>query len=441
MPTLPASDTLRAHVARLWPGLLLGVAVLVVLQLARGDQYWNYSEGVYLLTSRMLGDGADLYGHVIASQPPPMFVVGAGLLAIHDSIEWMRVAMGLLQLTAGVLGAVAVWRLTASRAAAIVTVPVSLLTPWAVHEHGLLTPEMFAGPLLLGGALMAGRRDRAAAVGVLAALAASFKVPYVIPAVALVLVSADRRRTALWALGVFATGVAASFAVFGSGLWTDVVSAQLDSGRLPFSLLKGMWAQAGWNLIGLLVAVALAWRLRGRARDPVLFRAVAAVAAGVLLTVMTNWKRGTGLNILVPVEATLVPLAMAGAAWGVESLREGVDRRARLFAAAAIAGVALAVVQGASLAIDPYPKTLAHPWLRPGSSVAWAIGAREPQVDAIVAAARKCPPGVAYSNIPYYAFLAERRMPGDQPDRWILEHSGVHRAELARVSADQPVCP
>ncbi len=441
MPSSHAPDTLRAHAARLWPGLLLGVAVLVVLQVTRGHEYWNYSEGVYLLTSRMLGDGADVYGSVIASQPPPMFVVGAGLIGIHDSIEWVRLAMGLLQLTAGVLGAVIVWRLTASRLAANLAIPVALLTPWAVHEHGLLTPEMFAAPLLLAGALLAGRRDRAAAVGVLAALVASFKVPYVIPAVALVLVSADRRRAALWAVGVFVVGVLASFAVFGSTLWTDVVSAQLDSGRLPFSLLRGMWAQAGWNLVGLVAAAGLAWWLRGRARDPELFKATAAVAAGVLLTVITNWKRGTGLNILVPVEATIVPLAIAGVVWGLAAVRETAGRRTRVLAVVALAGVALAVVQGVSLAIDPYPKTIAHPWLRPGSSTAWAIGAREPEVDAIVAAARKCPPGVAYSNIPYYAFLAHRRMPGDQPDRWILEHSGVHKDELTRVGVDQPVCP
>jgi hypothetical protein len=415
--------------------------VLAVLQLTRGHEYWNYSEGVYLLTSRMLGDGADVYGHVIASQPPPMFVVGAGLLAIHDSVEWVRLAMGLLQLTAGLLGAVVVWRLTASRAAAVLTVPVALLTPWAVHEHGLLTPEMFAAPPLLGGALLAGRRDRAAAVGVLAALAASFKLPYALPAVALVLVSADRRRAALWAAAVFALGVASSFAVFGSGLWTDVVAAQLQSGRLPFSLLRGMWAQAGWNLAGLLVAAGVAWRLRDRSRDPALFNATAAVAAGALLTVITNWKRGTALNILVPVEATLVPLSMAGVVWAARTLREGAGRHMRLLATVALAGVALALVQGVSLAIDPYPKTLAHPWLRPGSAPAWGVRDREPVVDAKVAAARNCPAGVAYPELPYYVFLAHRRPRGDQPDGWILGHAGVHRDALARANADQPVCP
>ena len=415
--------------------------MLAVLQLVRGREYWNYSEGVYLLTSRMLLDGADVYGDVIASQPPPMFVVGAGLLAIHDSIEWMRVAMGLIQLTAGVLGAVVVWRLTANRVAAALTIPAALLTPWAVHEHGLLTPEMFAAPLLLAGALLAERRERAATVGVLAALTAAFKVPYALPAVALVLVCADRRRAALWAAGVFVASALVSLVVFGGGLWTQVVSAQLDSGRLPFSLLRGMWAQAGWNLLGLAAAAAVAWRLRDRARDPALLRAVAAVAVGTLLTVATNWKRGTALNILVPVEATLLPLAVAGVAWSVQAMREGAARRARHLAAVASVGVALALVQGLSLVADPTPATLAHPWLRPGSAPAWQVGAREPEVDAIVAAARDCPPGVPISEIPYYAFLAERRAQGDQPDRWILEHSGVHRKELARVDADQPLCP
>ena len=60
--------------------VLLAAGVAVVLHVLRGHQYWDYSEGVYVYTSRLLLDGHDLYGGVVAAQPPPLFLVGAGLL-------------------------------------------------------------------------------------------------------------------------------------------------------------------------------------------------------------------------------------------------------------------------------------------------------------------------------------------------------------------------
>src|SRR4051795_9748476 len=119
-------------------GTLLGALVLAALHLWRGIEYWNPSEGVYAYTSRLFLRGGDLYGHTVVAQPPwqflfgaggpprpatlavppppprapRQFLFGAGALAIHDSLTFLRLAVGAAQLAAGVLAAVAVWRLT-----------------------------------------------------------------------------------------------------------------------------------------------------------------------------------------------------------------------------------------------------------------------------------------------------------------------------------------
>src|SRR4051794_33270078 len=66
--------------------LALGVTALVIEHLVRGNAYWDYSEGVYLFSSRLLLHGGDLYGTIVAAQPPPLFLAGAGLLSIDDSL-------------------------------------------------------------------------------------------------------------------------------------------------------------------------------------------------------------------------------------------------------------------------------------------------------------------------------------------------------------------
>ena len=96
-------------------GTLIGALVLVALHGWRGIEYWNYSEGVYAYTSRLFLDGGDLYGHIVVAQPPWQFFFGAGALAIDDSLTFLRLAVGIAQLGAGVLAGVAVWRLTENR--------------------------------------------------------------------------------------------------------------------------------------------------------------------------------------------------------------------------------------------------------------------------------------------------------------------------------------
>jgi len=138
-------------------------AALVALHVWRDLDYWNYSEGVYALTSRLLLDGNDLYGDVVVAQPPVMFLAGGALLAVDDSITWLRLGMGAVQALTAALAAVAVWRLTGKALAAALAAPLAMLTPWAAHEHGLLTPELVGAPLLVGGALLAARPGRAPA--------------------------------------------------------------------------------------------------------------------------------------------------------------------------------------------------------------------------------------------------------------------------------------
>src|SRR3954469_4992125 len=106
-PRLPRKAAIAA--------LALGIGALVIEHLVRGNAYWDYSEGVYLFSSRLLLHGGDLYGTIVAAQPPPLFLVGAGLLSIDDSLGWMRWAIGAVEVGTGLLAAQIVWRVTANR--------------------------------------------------------------------------------------------------------------------------------------------------------------------------------------------------------------------------------------------------------------------------------------------------------------------------------------
>ena len=74
-----------------------------------------------------------------------------------------------------------------------------VLTPWAVHEHGALTPELVALPLLLGAVLLVPRERRAPWLGLVCGVLPLVKVPYAIAGVALIAISAAPRRAAVFA--------------------------------------------------------------------------------------------------------------------------------------------------------------------------------------------------------------------------------------------------
>ncbi|MEA2436426.1 MAG: hypothetical protein QOF65_982, partial [Thermoleophilaceae bacterium] len=345
-------------------GLALSVVVAIAEHVQRGHGYWDYSEGVYLFTSRLLLRGHDLYGSVVAAQPPPLFLIGAGLLAIHDSLEWVRAVIGALQVGTALLAAAVVWRVTGIRAAAVVAAPLSLVTPWVLHEHGSLIPEMIAAPLLLGGILLARERRHAHWLGITVALLATVKLSYALPAVALIAVSGDWRRAARWALVAAVLEIAVTFAVFGTAVWRDTVEAQFQSGHIPFHSLVGELGQIAWHLCGLVVAALLAWHHRRRARDRRTLLVAGTVAFATLITLVSIWKLGTSLNSVVPAEVTLVPLAVSGIAL---ALAGSSGRRAAVIGCA---GVAFAVIQALSLVAHPLIEGARpiHPFLRPGSS-------------------------------------------------------------------------
>jgi hypothetical protein len=409
-------------------GALLGAIALVALQLLLVGQYWDYSEGVYLATSRLFLHGAGLYDQVVAAQSPPLFVAGAAIVGVHDALWFVRLVLGIVELGSALLAALLVWRLCASRAAAALTLPLFLLMPWTVHEHAALIPEVLAPPLLLGGVLL---RDTRWA-GPIAGLLAFVKAPFVLPAAALVFVARDRRRTALTGvatLGVLGLG---SLAIFGTHMWTDVVRAQLQTGHPAFGDLAGEWAQAGWNDVGLLVAAALAWRFRS-ALDRPLLNAQLVVAGATALTFLTTWKLGTSLTVLVPIEAMLVPLAVAGATAAIR-------RPERAWAVVGCVALAFPLVQSIALVAKPEIDGQ-HPFLRPGSSPAYGVTLTEAEVDRAAAAARRCPDAVPYSGPPFIAYIAHRPMPAGQPDQFLTGHAAILAGVRRKIEAAQSRCP
>jgi hypothetical protein len=244
--------------------------------------------------------------------------------------------------------------------------------------------------------------------------------------IAIVLFSAAPRRAATWAAAALALQIVVFTAVFGWGMWDDTVIAQISSGRRGLGVLKGVWGQAFWSLIGLVALAGVAWWRRAKAHDPPLLRVSLALAVAMLATLVTNTKDGTGQNVLVPVEAALLPLTLAGAAW--------LERRV-------LAGLLLAFtfVQSASLIVSPRTET---PFLYPTSERgAWGRAGSASDVRQEVAKAATCPPGVAYSGPPFLAFLADRPMPDAQPDQFLPLHSTHLAGVAARIAAAQPRCP
>lgn len=378
--------------------------------------------------------GAGLYSSFAGAQPPGVFVVGTVLEAIHDSLEWLRFAVACFQLGAGVIAGAMVLRITGSRVAAIVTPALVLLTPWAVHEHGALTPELVALPVLLGAALAGAGpgRGRSVLAGVLCGLLPLIKVPFVIPAVVLVGLSDDWRRAGVWALGTLIVGLGLTWAFGGEGFWRDAVYAQTQSGSRTLGALKAFWAQALWNVIGLLVAAAVAVWLRLEALDRRMLRMLIGLAVAMIITFLTNFKEGTGLNITVPVEAALVPLAVSGTVFAVRS------RHAWLVGGVCALAWLFTLAQSVSLVASPRH---AQPFLRAGSGNAWYELMSSSELRAAVAAARRCPGGVPYSGPPLIAFAAGRPMPDGQPDTFIIGHAPTLHAFLVRVNAVTKRCP
>jgi hypothetical protein len=235
-----------------------------------------------------------------------------------------------------------------------------------------------------------------------AGLLVLLKLPMALPALALVVVADDRVMAGVVGLAVALTLGALTFLVGGSNVWTDLVVAQWESGARTLHDLGGYWVQALWNLFGLLVLGAFAWRQ---------WR-LSVVAAAALLTVATTAKIGTGLNVIVVAEAALVPLAVVGALalWA---------RRDWLRWLPVAAGLMLAV-QTVSLVTGPEQPGL---FLRPGSTNAWArVSART--VRALEVSYSHC---TSVVGPPLPAFAEHKEIAGGQPDAFLIDHSATLR--------------
>ncbi len=421
----------RADGPLLLAWLVLSVLVLVALALWQGQSYWEYSDGVYSLSARYVLDGQSLYSDFAAAQPPPLYLAGAALLAVDDSAGAIRVAMAGCKLVVSLLVLIAVWRLTGRRDAALLAALAALVTPWALREHAQFVPETLAAPLVMGAALVAGRRATTLLAGALGALAAALKLALLLPALAIVLAARDVRRGLI---GFAATGTVlavGSLALFGGDLWTNVIHAQSQAGTASLTYVGGLWAQAGWNVLGLLVLAALAWPGRARLRDPDLARSLLVAAVGSLALLATLLKSGSYLTAMIVVEPPLVCLAACGV---VAALQAGAARARAIVAALA---VALTAAQVASLLVAPAdPKLFTRPLAASGPSRTFS----DAQVDAAVRAIRACPPGATYAGPPYLAFVAGRDAAGGQPDPFIIHAAPALQEFRSRADADPRIC-
>jgi hypothetical protein len=422
-----------------WSLLLVGwlaltVLVLLALALWQGHSYWEYSDGVYSLSARYVLDGRSLYHDFAAAQPPSLFYIGAAVLALDDSPTAIRVAMAACEATVSLLVLIAVWRLTRRRDAALLAALVTLVTPWALREHAQLLPETLAAPLVMGAALAASRRGSAILAGLLGAIAASFKLAFVLPALAIVLFARHLRQGLI---GFAATGavLALGFVVlFGEPLWTDVVRAQTQAGHASLRYAAGLWAQAGWNGLALLVLAGLAWPQRARLRDPDLARSLLAACAGSLLLLATLLKSGSYLTVMVVAEPPLVCLAACGVVGALS--RDGAATRARGRLVVVLA-TALAAAQIVSLLVAPDDPRL---FTRPLAASGPARTLSDAEVDAAARAIAACPANTTYPGPPYLAFVARRDVAGHQPDPYIIHVAPILGAFRSRADADPTLC-
>ena len=423
-----------------WAALYLAAATLVVVlqHVWRGESYWNFSEGVYLVTARAVVEGASLYTDVAAAQPPPLFYLGAGLIALSDSLLFVRGALALSTVVTGGLVAIVVGRLTGRPPAAVAAGLAALVMPWTIREHATLTPDPLAAAPLLGAALLASRPGSraAAAGGVLAALAASLKLAFLLPAAAVWLFARRRLPFLAGALAAGGALAAVSLAVWATDLWDNLVGAQGETG-FQVGSLPGLVGQTIWNIGPLLALAALAVTARHRARDPALLRSMLALLVGSLGLTLSFLKNGTYLNTLVAVEPVAVALAAAGLVWFVED-RSVLAVRRRLAAVAVALACALMAAQSLSvLALPESPIPFGNPFLSraPGHELS------EQEVRRAAAVARACPAGVPYSGSPFIAFVADRHVPGGQPDRFIVGEADLHADFLRAIQRDTPLCP
>lgn len=421
-------------------GLVVALTISAALATLRWQQDWNVSEGTYALTSRALLEGGDLYGDLVVAHPPLMFVFGAGVLTLGDSLDLLRVVVILLQLGALGLLSIVVWRLTRSGWATAVVAPLGVLLPWAVHEQGLFTAEPLALPFLAGAAVLGARPRGSAWAGALLAVAVGVKLPMLIPALVGLWCVADRRRAVVAFGVVLAVVVGGSLAAFGGGIVEHAILAQTEVARHGPKYIAEITVQAGWNLAPVLfgvLALVMARRRGWRSADEAQWRIAVGLAFGTAATYASVLKDGTSLTVLPPIEALLLPLAVVGGWLWVSGVVTAERRRAVRLAA----GLALLflLVQPLSLLVDA--RHGGRLFLRPLSAPAWGVNLTRGESDSQVAQLRRCPAHVASNLATTVTFRARKRMPGDQPDTFLPPRARRLAHVAGAVAGDVPRCP
>lgn len=412
---------------------LLAGAVLVGLAVWQGHAYWEYSDGVYSLSARQVLQGEIPYHDFAAAQPPPLYYVGAAVLTVSDTPMAIRAAMALCAATTSLLVLLTVLRLTRWPAAALLAAVACLVTPWALREHAQLLPETLAAPVLMGAIITSSQRRRGAATGGLAALAVTLKLAFIMPALVIVFFARGRRSAAMtFAIAAIAlTG--SGLLVFGIPLWTNIVGAQVQTGRASIHQVFGLWMQGAWNLLPLLVPAGILWTAREAVMDPPLARSLLVGTCGCLLLLATLFKHGSYLTILVVIEPPLVCLAATSIALLLR--RRAATTQGSRLPKMLLAGLAatLGIAQAASLLISP-----AHPavFARPLSASEPGRGLSSSEVMARANRIRRCPQDSAYGGAPYLAFVAGRRAPGSQPDQFLIATAPALATFRARSAAD-----
>jgi hypothetical protein len=411
--------------------LALTAVVLVLIGVWQGVGYWEYSDGVYSLSARQIGDGLVPYRDFAAAHPPLLFYLGAGALQIVDHPATIRVLMALCEAATAMLTFVIVARLTGRRGLAMLAGVASLVTPWALREHAQFLPETVAAPVLLATALAVSSPRYARHAGALGAAAVGLKVAMIVPVLAMLLVASGRKRALRSFAVTLIVGIAAFLVLFGADGWENVVVAQRQTGTAAVQYVAALWAQAGWNLLPLLVPALLAWPARSRIKDRELAVATAALSLGALLLLASLFKDGSYLTIMVVIEPPVLCLA----ACGIAGMADGVVRQRPAVVAAAVA-LFLGTVQVVSLLAAPGRPKL---FTRPFASVDQQRALSSSEVDRQVEMIRKCPKGVSVSAPPYLIFRANRRIAGSQPDQFIIGEAST-LARFRERSRRDPVC-
>jgi hypothetical protein len=146
----------------------------------RSLQYIDYVDGYYLYVAHRMAQGAVLYRDVQGVQPPLLFVAGALLFRLHDSLAVIRLYALLVHLCIQMLVLLSAYRLYRSQALALIAATLFALAPYSWQWDRIFDPNPLVTLLTLASfyALLLDRTEAALLAGVLGGLAMVTKIWY-----------------------------------------------------------------------------------------------------------------------------------------------------------------------------------------------------------------------------------------------------------------------